>query len=386
MSSRAGRRLPRRLVQLYAGLVLYGFSDALMVLGDLGLAPWSVLHQGVAELSGRPIGQCAIALGLVVLLLWIPLRQRPGFGTISNVVVVGLSLDASLALLGAPDGAAARSAYLVAGVVLNALATAAYIGARLGPGPRDGLMTGIAARGGSIRVVRTGIEVVVLAVGWALGGTVGAGTVLYAGAIGPLVHLLLPRVEVPGAEPAGHPVNPAGSGPATSIDLPQDLPVLERDCVRVVVLDVAGNVLLFKTREVSMPELGHWWELPGGGIDPGETYVDAAVRELREETGIRVAAHEVGPPTWRRTASFRHRASRRLQHEVVVLVRLTGVGPAVQEDGRLDYEKDDYVDFRWWPVAEVRASAERFYPGRLPELLPALLAGSPVDEPFELWS
>jgi hypothetical protein len=202
VSSRAGRRLPRRLVQLYAGLVLYGYSDALMVRAELGLAPWDVLHQGVSELTGRPIGQCAIAVGVVVLLLWIPMRQRPGFGTVSNVVVIGLSLDASLALLGSPDGAAARSAYLVVGVLLNALATAAYIGARLGPGPRDGLMTGIAARRGSIRVVRTGIEVVVLAVGWALGGTVGVGTLLYAGAIGPLVHALLPRVEVPGGEPA----------------------------------------------------------------------------------------------------------------------------------------------------------------------------------------
>jgi 8-oxo-dGTP pyrophosphatase MutT (NUDIX family) len=170
------------------------------------------------------------------------------------------------------------------------------------------------------------------------------------------------------------------------IDLPHDLPVVERDCVRVVVIDVDDRVLLFETHELTMPELGHWWELPGGGIDAGETYVEAAVRELREETGIGVEPQQVGPPTWRRSASFRHRATRRLQHEVVVLIRLDAAGPAVQADGRFDYEKEDYVDFRWWPVAELLASTERFYPGRLPELLPALLAASPVDEPFELWS
>ena len=197
MSSRAGRRLPRRLVQLYAGLVLYGFSDALMVLGDLGLAPWSVLHQGVAELSGRPIGQCAIALGLMVLLLWIPLRQRPGIGTVANVVVIAVAVDAALLLLPPVDGLAPRIALLLGGVLLNGVATAAYVGARLGPGPRDGLMTGLAARTGwSVRLVRTGLEVVVLSTGWLLGGTVGVGTVLYALAIGPLTQAFLPHLTV----------------------------------------------------------------------------------------------------------------------------------------------------------------------------------------------
>jgi 8-oxo-dGTP pyrophosphatase MutT (NUDIX family) len=164
------------------------------------------------------------------------------------------------------------------------------------------------------------------------------------------------------------------------------MPIIERDVVRLVVQDLRGLVLLFWTRELSMPELGHWWELPGGGIDRGETYVEAAVRELREETGIDIAPHQVGPPTRRRTASFRHRASRRLQHEVVALVRLDIDGPDVDGALRLDYEKEDYVDFRWRRVSDILTSTERFYPGRLPEFLPDLLAGKEIDEPFELWS
>jgi len=170
------------------------------------------------------------------------------------------------------------------------------------------------------------------------------------------------------------------------VKLPSDLPVIERDAVRLVVRDVGGKVLLFRTHELTMPELDYWWELPGGGIDDGETYVETAVRELREETGIHIGPEQVGSPTWRRTASFRHRNTRRLQHEVVAVVRLAVVGPDVDEDQRLDYEKEDYVDFRWWAVADILASTERFYPGRLPELLPDLLAGKAVDEPFELWS
>jgi uncharacterized membrane protein YczE len=144
-----------------------------------------------------------------VLLLWIPLRQRPGFGTISNVIVIGLALDASLAVLPVPHGLPARSAYLVIGVLLNGVATASYIGARFGPGPRDGLMTGIAARGHSVRVVRTSLEVMVLSVGWLLGGTVGIGTVVYAVSIGPLAHVLLPLLVVPDcAVPGPIPLKP----------------------------------------------------------------------------------------------------------------------------------------------------------------------------------
>jgi len=187
----------RRLVNLYAGLVLFGVSMALMVAGGLGLAPWDVFHQGIAERTGIPFGWVVNIVGAIVLLLWIPLRQRPGIGTVSNVIVVGLAADAALALLPEPRHLALRAGFLVAGVVLNGAATGLYIGARLGPGPRDGLMTGLAARGHSIRLMRTGIEVTVLAAGWLLGGTVGAGTVLYAVAIGPLAHIFIPLFTVP---------------------------------------------------------------------------------------------------------------------------------------------------------------------------------------------
>lgn len=190
--------LVRRLVQLYAGLSLYGFSMALMIRAQLGLDPWDVFHQGVSRHVGWSFGTITIVTGALVLLLWIPLWQRPGLGTVSNVVVIGVAVDASLALVPAPHGLGVRGVVLVGGIVLNALAGALYIGARLGPGPRDGLMTGLVARTGwSIRAVRTGIEVTVLAVGWTLGGSLGLGTVLYAVAIGPLVQVLLPRLTVP---------------------------------------------------------------------------------------------------------------------------------------------------------------------------------------------
>jgi uncharacterized membrane protein YczE len=190
--------LGRRLPQLYAGLALYGASLALMLRGDLGLAPWDVFHQGLAVRMPLSFGTIVILVSLVVLLAWIPLRQWPGLGTVSNALLVGVAVDLTLAVLPAPDPMAARIAFMAGGVVLNAVATAAYIGARLGPGPRDGLMTGLVARTGlSVRLIRTSIEATVVAIGWLLGGTVGIGTVVYALGIGPLVHVLLPRLTVP---------------------------------------------------------------------------------------------------------------------------------------------------------------------------------------------
>src|SRR4051812_21288894 len=157
-----------------------------MLLAGLGVDPWDVFHQGLSRRFGLGVGTWAIIVGAIVLVLWIPLRQRPGFGTVSNVIVVGSVIDLSLATIPAPHGLASRTAVLLAGVFLNGVATGAYIGAGLGPGPRDGLMTGLAARGHSIRVVRTALELTVLVSGWLLGGTVGIGTVIYALAIGPL--------------------------------------------------------------------------------------------------------------------------------------------------------------------------------------------------------
>ncbi|PPS76595.1 MULTISPECIES: membrane protein YczE [Streptomyces] len=185
-------RLARRLVQLYAGLALYGASSALLVRSGLGLEPWNVLHQGLAERTGLSIGVVLTLVGAAVLLAWIPLRQRPGLGTISNVLVIGMAMDATLALVPDAHGPAPCIALMVAGIVLNGAATGLYIAARFGPGPRDGLMTGLhQLTGVSIRLVRTGIELAVVATGYALGGTVGIGTLLYALAIGPLAQMFL---------------------------------------------------------------------------------------------------------------------------------------------------------------------------------------------------
>ncbi|MER7924752.1 hypothetical protein ABTY96_16765 [Streptomyces sp. NPDC096057] len=198
MSTR--NRLGRRLVQLYVGLALYGASSALLVASGLGLEPWNVLHQGLAELTGLTIGVVSIIVGAAVLLLWIPLRQRPGLGTVSNVFVVGLAMDGTLALLPDVHGLAVRIPLLLAGIVLNGVATGLYISASFGPGPRDGLMTGLHQRTGrSIRLIRTAIEVAVVATGFALGGTVGIGTLLYALAIGPLAQLFLRVFAAPPA-------------------------------------------------------------------------------------------------------------------------------------------------------------------------------------------
>ncbi len=194
---RAGK-LPRRLTQLMIGLTLYGLSMAMMIRGALGLDPWDVFHAGLASRVPLTFGQVTIVVGALVLVLWWPLRQWPGFGTIANVVVIGVAADVGLGLLSTPDALWARGLLLAFGIVLNGLAGGLYIGSQLGPGPRDGLMTGFARRTGlSIRVVRTTIEIVVLVVGWVLGGPVGVGTVLYAVSIGPLVQFFLPLLTVP---------------------------------------------------------------------------------------------------------------------------------------------------------------------------------------------
>ncbi|MFJ5309188.1 YitT family protein [Streptomyces sp. NPDC088350] len=193
-------RLGRRLVQLYVGLALYGASSALLVVSGLGLEPWNVLHQGLAELTGLTIGVVSIIVGAAVLLLWIPLRQRPGLGTVSNVFVIGLAMDGTLALVPDAHGLAVRIPLLLAGILLNGVATGLYISASFGPGPRDGLMTGLhRLTGRSIRLTRTVLEVAVVATGFALGGTVGIGTLLYALAIGPLAQLFLRVFAVPSA-------------------------------------------------------------------------------------------------------------------------------------------------------------------------------------------
>ncbi|GGQ97357.1 membrane protein YczE [Kitasatospora griseola] len=190
--------LPRRLLRLAAGLVLYGVSMALVLRSSLGGNPWDVFHQGLARHLGLSVGTWVTLVGLLVLLLWIPLRQKPGIGTVGNVAVLGVAMDATLALLPHPHALAARVPLLATGIVLNAVATGLYIGARLGPGPRDGLMTGLHRRTGrSVRLIRTAIELTVLAAGIALGGTFGVGTVAYALAIGPLVQFFLPRLTVP---------------------------------------------------------------------------------------------------------------------------------------------------------------------------------------------
>ncbi|WP_433473642.1 YczE/YyaS/YitT family protein [Spirillospora sp. CA-142024] len=186
----------RRLGGLYAGLVFFGVSIGLMVRAGLGLDPWDVLHQGLAGRTGLPLGWIVNLTAALVLLLWFPLRQRPGLGTVSNVIVVGLAADATLTVVAEPHQLGWRVAFLVAGIVGNGAATGLYIGAGLGPGPRDGLMTGLAARGHSTRVMRTAIEVTVLALGWLLGGTVGIGTLLYALSIGPLAQFFISKLEV----------------------------------------------------------------------------------------------------------------------------------------------------------------------------------------------
>ena len=189
-------RRAHRLVQLQVGLILYGISDGMILMSGLGANPWDVFHQGLAEHVGIQVGTMVILVGAAVMLLWIPLRQKPGFGTISNVIMVGLAMDGAMAWMPRPHAGWLRWGEMLAGIVLNGAATGAYIGAGVGPGPRDGLMTGYAARGHSIRVVRTGLEITVLATGWLLGGTVGIGTAAYALLIGPLAHKFIPLLAI----------------------------------------------------------------------------------------------------------------------------------------------------------------------------------------------
>jgi uncharacterized membrane protein YczE len=195
-----------RLIQLFLGLVLYGISDGLLLAAGLGADPWDVFSQGLSRSFGLGIGTWTIIVGAMVLLLWIPLRQRPGLGTLANVVVIGLIVNEFLSLVPVVHGMAVRTVAMLAAVVLNGVATATYIGAHYGPGPRDGLMTGWAARGHSLRLGRTAIEATALLSGWLLGGTVGVGTLVYALSIGPLVHWLLPRLSRSGNDHGGEKV------------------------------------------------------------------------------------------------------------------------------------------------------------------------------------
>lgn len=188
----AGPGLRRRLPRLLVGLTLCGLGIAVMVAADLGLGPWDVLHQGLANLTGVPIGATSIVVGAGVLLLWIPLHERPGLGTVLNVVVIGVVIDVALLVLPQPASLGARTAMMLSGPVLFAVGSGFYLGAGLGSGPRDGIMTGLARRGWPVGIARATIEFTALALGWALGGTVGAGTVAFAVAIGPLVHVCLP--------------------------------------------------------------------------------------------------------------------------------------------------------------------------------------------------
>jgi uncharacterized membrane protein YczE len=190
-----GRRL-RRGSQLLIGLILYGATAAMLVLADLGLDPWDVLHQGLSRTFGLGIGTWAIILSLVVLVAWWPLRLRPGVGTVANTILVGVVIDLTLSLAHPPHALGARVALLAGGVIGNGIATGLYVGAGLGPGPRDGLSIGIAGRGHSLRVVRTAIEATVLVTGVLLGGTVGIGTVLYALMIGPITHITIPALSI----------------------------------------------------------------------------------------------------------------------------------------------------------------------------------------------
>ncbi len=192
----AGERLPRRLTQLIIGLILFGIGIGLMLQSGLGVPPWDVLHQGLARRFGLTVGAWSIIVSVAVLLLWLPLRQPYGLGTLLNAIIIGVVIDLTGAIIPVAEVTGVAWAMMLAGVVLIGIASGLYIGANLGPGPRDGLMTGIARRGPSIRLTRAVIEITVLTLGWILGGTFGIGTIFFALAIGPLVQYFLPRWDI----------------------------------------------------------------------------------------------------------------------------------------------------------------------------------------------
>lgn len=201
--------LPYRLVQLYAGLILFGISSGLLVRARLGLDPWDVLHQGIARHVGLRIGTVVIIVGALALLAWIPLRQRPGLGTVSNMILIGLTINVTLAVVADTSSLALRWLEMLGAILLCGAASGMYIGAHFGPGPRDGLMTGLSRRTGiSIRLTRALLEFSVLVSGWLLGGTVGVGTVLFAALIGPLVQYFLPLFDTAEQAPAAPPQKP----------------------------------------------------------------------------------------------------------------------------------------------------------------------------------
>ncbi|MEY2741337.1 MAG: YczE/YyaS/YitT family protein [Ilumatobacteraceae bacterium] len=189
-------RLAERLVRCIAGLAVFGVGISLQMEAGLGSPPWDVFHQGVSARTGVSVGRVIILTGACLMLLWIPLRQRPGLGTVLNAIVIGLVADVVLGALETPASLAVRIAMMVVGILVTGFGTGLYIGSALGPGPRDGLMTGIAARGPSIRLARTAIEVTVLLIGWRLGGTLGIGTLLFALSIGPVAQYFLPRLAM----------------------------------------------------------------------------------------------------------------------------------------------------------------------------------------------
>jgi uncharacterized membrane protein YczE len=194
--------MPSRLAQCVAGLLVCGIGIALIIAADIGLAPWDVLHKGISRHTGLAVGTVIVIVGFTLLVAFVPLRVRPGYGTVLNAVLIGVTVNVVLPHLPEPEHTAWQLAEMAAGVVAFGIGTATYIGAGLGPGPRDGLMTGIAARGYSLRVVRTAIEVAVLAAGWLLGGSIGIGTAVFALTIGPIVHFFLAVFGIRTAPPA----------------------------------------------------------------------------------------------------------------------------------------------------------------------------------------